>query len=521
MGRTSMMRFTGVKIGIAAILAAGAAFITFAGPSSPAQAAASAPSGRPATAGAKITGAKTVVTFAWGGSLATQMPSLPMFRKYGMHATYFVASGLVCPLSRAACRQYSPYLTMPDIRKIAAYGDEIGGLSVLHQRLTTMPAAEAKREICEDRSNLFRWGFRPIDFAYPFAAVNPTVEGLARQCGYNAGLGTGTLRGAGRCDRCAWAESIQPKNPFNVRTPIEVNSVGTTWSVGTYESIVKDAQKHGGGWVIFTIHDLCPTNCNLGITPSMLDQVLKWLHGQVRHNIVVETMRQVIGGPIRPPAGAPAPRAVPPPGVRNGNLAEAIGGQPACFQKVDFGGTVASFAYSRSGGPQGSATETVSITKPGSDNAKLLQVMDLGLCAPPVASGHAYTTGIWYEASCQTQIEIYRRTLTGSWVYWTTSPVFPASTSWRQAAWTTPAVPVGTTALSFGLTTNSVGTISTTEYSLELAKSHRELILLGVLAFAIVAGGLIGRGYYRYAKYTKAEAAIEAAANKENAAAIS
>ena len=120
----------------------------FAPPSGPAQAA-SAASGRPATAGAQVTGAKTVVTFAWGGSLASQMPSVPMFRKYGMHATYFVASGLVCPLSRAACQQYSPYLTMSDIRKIAAYGDEIGGLSVLHEKLTTMPAARDLRRPVE------------------------------------------------------------------------------------------------------------------------------------------------------------------------------------------------------------------------------------------------------------------------------------------------------------------------------------------------------------------------------------
>ena len=37
---------------------------------------------------------KVVVTFAWGGGLADQMASLPIFRKYGMRATYFVPSGL-------------------------------------------------------------------------------------------------------------------------------------------------------------------------------------------------------------------------------------------------------------------------------------------------------------------------------------------------------------------------------------------------------------------------------------------
>ncbi len=294
--------------------------------------------------------AKTVVTFAWGGGLADQMPSLPMLGKYGMHATFFVPSGLVCMLGQAQCRKSSPYLTIADLRKIAAHGDEIGGLSVTHQNLATMPAAEAKREICDDRSNLFRLGFRPTDFAYPFALVTPATEALTRACGYNAGLGTGTIKGAGRCNTCAVAETIPPKNPFNIRTPVEVNSVRTTWIPRTYESIVADAQRHGGGWIIFTLHDICKTNCSLGTTPAILGAVLKWLHGQESHNTVVETMGQVIGGPLRPAVAGPAPRALPPPGVVNANLAQASGSIPACFQKVTGGGTVASFTYQPSGG---------------------------------------------------------------------------------------------------------------------------------------------------------------------------
>jgi peptidoglycan/xylan/chitin deacetylase (PgdA/CDA1 family) len=455
---------------------------------------------------AKAPSAKTVVTFAWGGGLDDQMPALPMFRKYGMHATFFVPSGLVCMLGQAQCLKSSPYLTIADVRKIAAYGDEIGGLSVTHQKLTTMPVAEAKREICDDRSNLLRLGFRITDFAYPFALVNPTIEALTRACGYNAGLGTGTLKGADRCNKCALAETIPPKNPFNVRTPVEVNSVHTTWIPRTYESIVTDAQNHGGGWIIFTLHDLCKTNCNLGTTPAILGTVLKWLHGQESHNTVVETMGQVIGGPVRPAVAGPAPPALPPPGVVNANLVQASGSIPACFQKVTGGGTVASFTYQPSSGPHGSAAETIRVTKAGTVNAKLVPAMDLGLCAPSVSSGHAYTAGAWYKSSRQTRIEIYRRTSLGSWAYWTTSPAFPASTSWRQAAWTTPAVPPDTTALSFGLTTN-VGTIYTSDYSLKLAKSYKALILVGLLLFVIVAAALIARGHYRYAKYLKAEAA--------------
>ena len=299
--RLAMALVTGV-LAAPAWLPAGAAL------AAPAQAT------QPAATQATATSPKTVVTFAWGGALANQMPSLPMFRRYGMHATYFVASGLVCTLGQAECQKSSPYLTLADLRKIAADGNEIGGLSVTHRQLNTMPAAEAKREICDDRSTLFRWGFRPTDFAYPFALVNPTIEALTRACGYNAGLGTGTLRGAGRCASCGWAETIPPANPYNVRTPVEVNSVGTTWTPRTYESIVTNAQKHGGGWIIFTLHDICKTNCNLGTSPAILTAVLKWLHGQEARNTVVETMNQVIGGPVRPAVAGPSeagPRAQP------------------------------------------------------------------------------------------------------------------------------------------------------------------------------------------------------------------
>ncbi len=469
-----------------------------------------APGGRPAAVKATAARPKTVVTFTWGGSLADQMAALPIFRGYRMHATFFAASGLLCHLGQAECAKTSPYLTVGDLHEIAADGDEIGGLSVFHEQLTTMPVAEAKREICDDRSNLFQLGFRPTDFAYPFALVSPTLETLVKDCGYNAALGTGTLRGAGVCDTCAWAETIPARNPMNVRTPIEVNSVSTTWSARTFESVVRGAQQHGGGWIVFTIHDICPASCVLGTTPAILRGVLGWLQGQARHNVTVETMRQVVGGPVQRPVAGPAPRALPSPGVANASLLRAAGHQPACFQEASYGGTAASFVYHPTGGPHRSAAETIRITHTGSDTAKLLQDMDLGLCAPSVSSGRAYSAGVWYKASCPVQVEIYRRTKLDSWVYWTTSPAFQPSSAWRQATWKTPLVPSGTTALSFGLTTESAGTITTTDYSLTPAKSELGRILLIGLLAVIAAAALIARGHYRYVKYTRAEEAAHA-----------
>ena len=455
--------------------------------------------------------ARTIVTFAWGGGLASQMAAAPILRRYGMHATYFVPSGLVCMQSQAQCRATSPYLTIGDVRALAASGNEIGGLSVLHQQLVGLPAAEAEREICDDRSNLFRWGFRPADFAYPYATVTRQMEGLTRQCGYNSGLGTGQLRGAGLCQTCAWAETMPPQDPFDLRTPIEVNSVNTTWSAGTYESIVQGAQAHGGGWVIFTIHGVCPQNCPLGVTPGILGEVASWLRGQAAHGTVVRTIRQVIGGTLRPPVAGPRASRIPPPGIANAKLAAKTGsGVPACYQQAVYGGTAATFTYERTGGPHGEAAESVHITRLGSGNAKLMPALDLGQCAPEVLAGHAYTAGVWYKSDRPVQLELYYRNSVGAWAYWTTSATFPATASWKQAAWATPQTPAGATAVSFGLTAMSTATVTTTQYSLAPAASHKMIVLLGGLAAVIVAGGLIARGQYRYVKYSRAEQAEQA-----------
>ena len=117
------------------------------------------------------------------------MASLNLLARYGMHATYYIPSGLVCFPSKTMNCATSQYLTLPDARKIAAAGHEIGGLTVSHVSLdTSMPTAEAQREICADRVNLLRWGFPVTDFAYPFTVAQPRIESLvSRARGWRAG----------------------------------------------------------------------------------------------------------------------------------------------------------------------------------------------------------------------------------------------------------------------------------------------------------------------------------------------
>jgi peptidoglycan/xylan/chitin deacetylase (PgdA/CDA1 family) len=435
---------------------------------------------------------RTVVTFTWGGGLNDQMGALPVFRRYRMHATFYVPSGLVCqPAADPGCARL-PYLTLGQVRQIAADGNEIGGLSVEHIPLTGLPAAEAQREICDDRVNLTRWGFRVTDFAYPFALVNRSLQVLARRCGYNSGLGTGQLRGAGLCLNCARAETIPPRNPYFLRAPIEVASVGTRWSPATFESIVTGAEQHGGGWIIFTIHDVCARACALGVTVPELSSVLRWLSRQAGSGVSVRTVRQVIGGPVRPAVTGPPPRRIPPPGIINPRLSAATaGGVPACFQIGRYGTNRASFRYRAHAGPGGAAAESISLTQRKSGTAQLLPALDLGACAPSATAGRAYKLGAWYRASAPVVFNTYYRTSAGTWKFWVTSPPMPAARGWTPASWATPAVPAGASAVSFGLALSSDGTVTTTRYSLvPVRPGDTGLIALSVAGAVLAAAGL-------------------------------
>ena len=461
-----------------------------------------------------------MVSFTWGGGFANQMGALPIFRQYHMHATYYVPSGLVCvPDTDPDCTR-TPYLTLPDVRTLTAAGNEIGGLTVLHQRLTGIPAAEAAREICQDRVNLTGWGMRVTDFAYPFAQVTKTLQDLVRRCGYNTALGAGELRGAGLCESCGWAETIPPQNPYLLRAPIEVSSVGTRWTAATFESIVTGAQRHGGGWIIFNIHDVCAQDCALGVTKPELSSVLAWLAGQASHGVTVRTVRQVTGGPVRPVRAGPTPPPIRGPGVSNAALAtRGPDGVPACFQTARYGSNTARFGYQPAGGPGGAGAETIRMTGWTSGDAKLLPVLDLGQCAPPATAGQRYSVAESYRSSRPVRFDLYYRTTVGNWLYWTSSPAMPEAGEWTQTSWNTPALPRGATAVSFGLAIGSNGTVSVSRYSLQPVRySGTRLLVFGVVALALLGYFTLRRRRFRRHEAARAGPDPEPASVPDSAA---
>jgi hypothetical protein len=111
--------------------------------------------------------------------------------------------------------------------------------------------------------------------------------------------------------------------------------------------------------------------------------------------------------------------------------------------------------------------------------------MDLGACAPAATAGRRYALGAWYESSGPVVFNTYYRTAAGTWAFWVTSPPMAASRGWTQGRWTSPPVPSGATAVSFGVALRADGTLATTRYSLTPARyTSTRLIAFVVLVLA-------------------------------------
>jgi peptidoglycan/xylan/chitin deacetylase (PgdA/CDA1 family) len=183
-------------------LSAGSAWasVVQAGPSEPEQA---APRLTELTAG----DARTVVSFTFDDGDVDQMTAAQVLRQDGLHGTFYIITGAIGAPN---------YDTLSDLHKLAADGDEIGGHTVSHLELPHVAPAEARRQLCDSRDILLRWGFHVTSFAYPGGVYSPAVEAMVRQCGFDSARTVAGLRSPG-CPTCTMAETMPPHDPYAVR----------------------------------------------------------------------------------------------------------------------------------------------------------------------------------------------------------------------------------------------------------------------------------------------------------------
>ncbi|MDY7528201.1 MULTISPECIES: cell wall-binding repeat-containing protein [unclassified Cryobacterium] len=419
----------------------------------------------------------TVVSLTFDDGDADQSAAVSILDAAGLKGTFFITTGWIGA---------SNYLTVPQLTAMAASGHEIGGHTVSHPDLTTLPAAEVTKQICQGRNTLDDWGFKTTtDFAYPFATVSPAVAAAVSACGFNSGRMLGDVGGT----TGVFAETIPPADAFQTRAPEEVDS---TWTLATLQKTVTDAETHGGGWVQLTFHHVCDTApgvcdpLNLTITPTLFQQFVDWLKVRTptsplsTTNTIVKTVHEVLGGTGKPlVASTNSFRAAPAAGengVLNPSLETAStvvppAGTtlpPECWQQGGFGVSTATFTTLTTAAEAhtGTKAEQLVVTGLTSGDAKLALMQDLGTCAPTATPGHTYSLRAWYKSTVPTQFDLYYRNADGGWIYQTSGPLYNAATAYTQVAWTTPVVPAGVTGISFGLNLISNGTLVTDDYAL-------------------------------------------------------
>jgi endoglucanase len=229
-------------------------------------------------------GPPTVVTIQFDDGVADQIDTLPILSAHGMHATYYVNTGVIGDPT---------HMTWNQLQQLAAAGNELAGHTLTHVNLKPLKTTEARLEVCQDRNNLIDHGFQPTSFAYPFGTFDAGTQQVVRDCGYNSGRGV-----SGVDDTKTFAETIPPLDPYATRTPPNPKQ-GTT--VETIESYVTAAEEHGGGWVQLVFHHLCNQCDAYSITPGDLTALLDWLQPRTANGTVVKTTAEVIGGPVQPP----------------------------------------------------------------------------------------------------------------------------------------------------------------------------------------------------------------------------
>src|SRR6202140_5348829 len=134
-----------------------------------------------------------VLTFDDGTADAIER-ALPLLKKHGHRATFFIVAGFTAPDGAPRHVEQSKqgprsYLTWPEVRALRDAGMEIGSHSVSHPRLSSLPKAQVRNEIFESKNMLERGLGQPIEFfAYPFTARRKNTAAQVRAAGYRGAV---------------------------------------------------------------------------------------------------------------------------------------------------------------------------------------------------------------------------------------------------------------------------------------------------------------------------------------------
>jgi len=148
---------------------------------------------------------RTFVSLTFDDGDVTHKLAGDILRAHGMHGTFFVNTGFI--------DERNPYyLSWAEVLKLYRDGNEVGGHTVKHVRLTDAKLSlRARRDqVCKDRDRLLQMGIQARSFAYPEGAVDAVAKTLPKACGYQSARTAGGVTPGGP----EFAERVPPVDRF-------------------------------------------------------------------------------------------------------------------------------------------------------------------------------------------------------------------------------------------------------------------------------------------------------------------
>jgi peptidoglycan/xylan/chitin deacetylase (PgdA/CDA1 family) len=264
--------------------------------------------GSPAGGSAGAGAPRTFVSLTFDDGTTTQDLAGRILRAHGMHGTFYVNSGKT--------EAQDPYhLTWPQILRLHADGNDIGGHTSTHINLTdpAIPEPVKRQEVCQDRERMQQRGLDLESFAYPYGAFDDTAKAIVESCGYRSARSAGTVFPDGP----VFAETVPPADPFATRAlnnPTKDAGAGQVASGGEgargspmdpdyLQRAVVSVADHGGGWLQIAFHAVCSqkdpryATCMTGQAPidmEAFDTFLDWLQNSAPDGTSVSTVREVM-----------------------------------------------------------------------------------------------------------------------------------------------------------------------------------------------------------------------------------
>jgi peptidoglycan/xylan/chitin deacetylase (PgdA/CDA1 family) len=215
----------------------------------------------------------TVVSLTFDDGDADNYSVRSVLAKNNLLATFYVVSGFT---------NSSGYMTDDQLRDLYNDGNEIGGHTLSHVKLTDVRGEDLKREVCQDRANLVAYGFEVTSFAYPFGHYDDEAMQTVIDCGY------GNARGVSD-----GPEIIPPVNAHGLRAMPYIVSDTRLPKMQRY---VTEVEKNGGGWTIFVFHHVCDGCDKYAVTLDVFTKFAGWLGEQQSNGLVVKTVGEVMEG---------------------------------------------------------------------------------------------------------------------------------------------------------------------------------------------------------------------------------